>query len=431
MAGGTESTARPRDFRLLLTAFVVSTTGDWLYKLALPLLVLQLTGSALQTAVTYSLEYVPYLFFAVIGGVVSDRYERRTLLIRADTVAAVVMGALATVVWLRQEHLWMIYLAALALSTITPLYQASFQAMLPGTVPAQRLGWANSRLQAGQSTLDLLGPVLGAGAVAALGASWALSMDAASFAVSALTVALIARAATVARQSGPASIRVDVAEAVAFVRRTPPILWGAILAAGSSLGLSMVEANMISYLVHFRHEPVAAVGIVFAALGGGSLVGALVAPRILPHVRPGRLIIGAVTLGGAGTALLVAVRPLLLIAATWVVVGASTAIFIVTYFTLRHQLVPERLLGRVIVLTRVVAFATVPVAPLVGGAILSTTGTFWPVLTVAALAQIGIALIGRCTPLWRATSTTTDHDNEVDESPSPTPPDTAAHPTPG
>jgi MFS family permease len=399
----TAETTRLRDFRLLLTAFVVSTAGDWLYKLALPLLVLQLTGSALQTAVTYSLEYVPYLFFALIGGVISDRYDRRTLLIRADTAAAVVMGALATLVWLRQEHLWMIYLAALALSTITPLYQASFQAMLPGTVPKERLGWANSRLQAGQSTLDLLGPVLGAGAVALMGASWALSLDAASFGLSALTVALIARAATTAAQrSGGASIVADLKEAVAFVRATPPILWGAIIAAGSSLGLSMVEANMIAYLVHFRHEPVATVGIVFAALGAGSLVGALLAPKLLPHVLPGRLIISSVLVGGTATALLAVLRQLPLIAATWVLVGASTAVFIVTFFTLRHQLVPAALLGRVVVLTRIIAFVTVPIAPLIGGAILSTTGTFWPVITVAAAAQIGIAITGRFTPLWHA-----------------------------
>jgi MFS family permease len=399
----TERTTRLRDFRLLLTAFVVSTTGDWLYKLALPLLVLQLTGSALQTAVTYSLEYVPYLFFALIGGVISDRYDRRTLLIRADAAAAVVMGALATLVWLHQEHLWMIYLAALALSTITPLYQASFQAMLPGTVPKERLGWANSRLQAGQSTLDLLGPVLGAGAVALMGASWALSLDAASFGLSALTVALIARAATTAAQrSGGGSIVADLKEAVAFVRATPPLLWGAIIAAGSSLGLSMVEANMIAYLVHFRHEPVATVGIVFAALGAGSLVGALLAPKLLPHVLPGRLIIGSVLVGGTATALLAVLRQLPLIAATWVLVGASTAVFIVTFFTLRHQLVPAALLGRVVVLTRIIAFITVPIAPLIGGAILSATGTFWPVITVAAAAQIGIAITGRFTPLWHA-----------------------------
>jgi MFS family permease len=393
-----------RDYRLLLSAFVISTAGDWLYKLALPLLVLSLTGSALQTAVVYSLEYVPYLLFAMAGGVISDRYDRRLLLISADSAAAVLIGVLAVLAWFNQYHLWSIYLAAFLLSTITPLYQASFLAILPSTVPPDRLGWANSRMQAGQSTLDLAGPLLGAGAVAALGARWALSLDSASFALSALAVALIVRAATHRPERAQATVADDLRVAVRFVLDTPILLWGAIAAAGSSLGLSMIEANMLSYLVRYRHQPVAAVGIVFAALGGGALIGALLAPRIGKLARSGQVIIGSVLVGGIGTALLLVLHPLVTIAAAWVLVGASTAVFIVTFFTLRHQIVPQHLLGRVVVMTRLVAYVTVPIAPLIGGALLSATGSFTPVIVVSAAAQIGVAVVALCTPLRTASA---------------------------
>lgn len=403
----------PRDFRLLLSAFIVSTAGDWLYKLALPLLVLHLTGSAIQTAVVYSLEYVPYLLFAAAGGVVSDWYDRRLLLIRADSVAAVVIGALAVMSWFHQYHLWMIYLVAFLLSSITPLYQASFLAMLPSTVPAERLSKANSKLQASQSVLDLVGPVAGAGAVAVLGIPKALSLDSASFALSALAVAVIARAATLRTRPERSTIRGDLKEAAAFILATPALLWGAIVAAGSSLGLSMVEANMISYLVRFRGQPVASVGVVFAALGGGSLLGALVAPRILQRVAPGRLIIGSVFVGGGSTALLLVLHQIATISMAWVLVGASTAVFIVTFFTLRHQLVPEHLLGRVVVLTRVIAFSTIPIAPLIGGALLSATGTFWPVIALSSAAQIGIAVIALFTPFRNVASPSREETSEI------------------
>jgi MFS family permease len=395
-----------RDYRLLLSAFVVSTAGDWLYKLALPLLVLSLTGSALQTAVVYSLEYVPYLLFAMAGGVISDRYDRRLLLIGADSAAAVLIGALAVLAWFNQYQLWSIYLAAFLLSTITPLYQASFLAILPSTVPPERLGWANSRMQAGQSALDLAGPLLGAGAVAALGARWALSLDSASFALSALAVALIVRAAAHRPERAPATVREDLRAAVRFVRDTPILLWGAIAAAGSSLGLSMIEANMLSYLVRYRHQSVAAVGVVFAALGAGALIGALLAPRIGKLANSGLVIIGSVLVGGVGTALLLVLHQLVTIAAAWVLVGASTAVFIVTFFTLRHQIVPQHLLGRVVVMTRLIAYVTVPIAPLIGGALLSATGSFAPVIVVSAVAQIGIAVVALCTPLRTASAPT-------------------------
>lgn len=395
-----------RDYRLLLGGFVVSTAGDWLYKLALPLLVLRLTGSAVQTAVVYSLEYVPYLLFALLGGVLSDRYDRQRLLVRADLLAAAITGVLAVLSWLNQYHLWLVYPAAFLLSTITPVYQATFQGILPSTVPPDRLGWANSRMQASQSTLDLAGPLLGAGAVALLGVPWALTLDTTSFALSALAVALLTRVAATRAPREHRTVLGDLREAAGFVRGHPALLWGAIVAAGSSLGLAMVEANMIAYLVRYRDLPVAGVGVVFAALGVGSLVGALVTPRLLRRVRPGPLIIGCTVVGGCGTALLLVLRQLPTIAATWVIVGGSTAVFMVTFFTLRHQLVPEHLLGRVVVMTRLIAFSTVPVAPLIGGALLAATGAFWPVVGLSAAVQIGVGLAALASPLRTATAPT-------------------------
>jgi MFS family permease len=402
-AGPDGPAARPRNFRLLLTAFVVSYAGDWLYKLALPILVLQLTGSALQTAVVYSLEYVPYLLFAGIGGVISDRYDRRILLICSNSGATVVSGVLAGLAWAHQYHLWSIYLCAFLLSSFTPLYQASFLASVPAVVQPDRLGRANSRLQAGQGMLDLLGPIAGAAAVAALGARWALSLDSSSFALSALCIAMIARTAATRPQSAAGRTMVgDLKDAAAFVRATPALFWGAALAAGSSFGLSMVEANMITYLVHVRHQPIAEVGVVFAALGVGSLIGALVAPVFQRRMPAGPLIICSVIVGGLGTAVLLVLRQVATISAAWVLVGASTAVFIVTYSTLRHQLVPANLLGRVVVLTRITAYISVPVAPLIGGVLLSGVHTFWPVITVSAGAQVVIAFLALFSPLRTA-----------------------------
>lgn len=387
-----------RNYWLLLCAFFTSTAGDWLYKLALPLLVLQLTGSALQTAAVYSLEYVPYLLFALVGGVVTDRANRRVLLICAQSTAAVVTGLLAILVWSGDARLAEIYAAAFALSSITPIYQASFQALLPSTVSADRLSWANSRLQAAQGTLDLAGPLLGAGVVAALGVVWSLSLDSASFALSAIAIALISR--MVGRSASERiSVLADIRAAIAFVRAASELLWGAFLGAGTTFGLMLIEANMITYLVHYRHQPVALVGIVFASLGGGALIGALITPRILRRMAPGLVIIACMVGGGVATALLLVSRDVAEIAATWVLVGAFTMIFTVTFYTLRHQLVPVEMLGRVVVITRVIGWGALPIAPLVGGALLGSAGTFWPVILLSAVLQVGVGIIGLFTPL--------------------------------
>lgn len=403
LAGHAEQRAGSlRNYWLLFGASFVSTAGDWLYKLALPLLVLRTTGSALQTAVIYSLEYWPYLIFALIGGVIADRADRRLLLIRADAAAAAVVGLLAVLVWQGKIHLWMVYLAALALSGISPLYQATFQALVPRTVVPDRLSWANSRMQASQGVLNVIGPLLGAGAVAVLGAVGALSLDSASFALSALAVALIARAVAVRQQTGHGTILADLRAAASFLRHSPPILWGSLLATGNVFGTFMVESNMITYLVRFRHQPVASVGIVFAGLGVGTLAGALVAPRIARAVKPGLLIIMCTEAGGLATALLLFLHSVPGLAAAWVLLGAAMMIFIVTFFTLRQQLIPEEMLGRVIILSRLLAWAPLPLAPLIGGAILDSTGHFWLVLAISVALQVGTATATLATPLRSA-----------------------------
>jgi MFS family permease len=397
-----QETGALRDYRLLLGAFVVSAAGDWLYKLALPLLVLKLTGSALQTAVVYSLEYVPYLLFAPLGGVISDRYDRRMLMIRADVAATGIAGLLAALVWFHQYRVWLIYLVGFTLSMITPLYQATFLGILPGIVPKERLGWANSRLQSGQGMLDLAGPLIGASAVAALGVNWALSLDAVSFALSAIGVALIRYRS--GRTVSPASSGMikELKDAAWFVRTSPALLWGSIVGAGSAFGLTMVEGNMVTYLIHFRHLTVTAVGVVFAALGLGALAGALLAARIIARVASGPLIIGCVLTGGSATALLIVLRQVPTIAAAWAIVGASTSVFIVTFFTLRHHLTPEHMLGRVIVFTRLIGFSLLPAAPIIGGAVFSTANTFWPVIALSAAIQIGVAGAALLTPFRHA-----------------------------
>jgi MFS family permease len=198
------------------------------------------------------------------------------------------------------------------------------------------------------------------------------------------------------------TVLADIRAAITFLRSTSALLWGAIMGAGTTFGLLLIESNMITYLVHYRHQAVALVGVVFASLGAGALIGALVTPRILRKAPPGLVIIGCMVGGGLATALLLIARDVAEISVTWVLVGACSMIFTVTFYTLRHQLVPNEMLGRVVVITRVIGWGALPIAPLVGGALLGAVGAFWPVIVVSAALQVGVGVIGFFTPLRTA-----------------------------
>lgn len=116
-----------RDYYLLLLGYFISSVGNWLYQLALPLLVYELTNSPLSMAVTYGLAYLPYVLFLPIGGVIADRVNRQRLLVVGDFISALVCGLLALAVWQGITSMLIIYPAVFILAGVTPLYHSAFQ----------------------------------------------------------------------------------------------------------------------------------------------------------------------------------------------------------------------------------------------------------------------------------------------------------------
>jgi MFS family permease len=176
------------NYVLLLGAFSVSTVGDWLFRLALPLLVLHMTGSALGTAAVYALEYAPYVVFSLVGGVAADRFDRRRLMVASDLLSALLVGLLAGLVSTGAQQLWMVYVGAFLLGAVRPFYHPAFQGLIPRLLPDSELPRANARVQMVESLLGFMGPVLGASVVVALGITSSLFLDTVSFVLSASAI---------------------------------------------------------------------------------------------------------------------------------------------------------------------------------------------------------------------------------------------------
>jgi MFS family permease len=136
----------------LRLAFLVSSMGDWIYRFALPLLVLQLTGSALSTALVYVLEFVPYIFIGLVAGNLADRANRRRLLIICDTASAAVVTVIAVLAWLSISSVPLIYVVALALAAIRPFSFPAFQGFVVERITAERRPAVNAWVQGTDSS---------------------------------------------------------------------------------------------------------------------------------------------------------------------------------------------------------------------------------------------------------------------------------------
>lgn len=394
-------------YHLLLFAYLVSSLGNWIYRLTLPLLVLELTGSALGTAAVYAIEYGPFLLLSLPGGVFADRLERRRLLILGDTAAGAIALGLTAVVAAGVDDLRLVYLAAFLLACVEPVYHPAFQSFLPALVDAEDLPAANSWMQAGDNVVALVGPVIAGGIVTVFGYQTAVAADAVTFFVSAAAIVLIrvGDAGTERRTDRGAAVALramvaDVREAGQHVFRDNRVLLaGSLLFTGTNLAIWLLQANFVYYLTRYRDFSPSLVGVVLAAQGVGAIAGAAAASRVLRRVPAPRAILACTAGAGITTLALIPLRDVASISAVWAVVYAFGSVNVVAWFSYRQRIVPLHLLGRVVAVTRMLAFASIPAAALLAGVLESGLRNMYVIIGAAGLVRLGVALVGSRTAL--------------------------------
>ena len=217
-----------RDFRLLWTGLSISLLGDGLNAVALIWLVLELSNSPTAVALVGVAWTVPLVVFLLLGGVISDRFDRRKVMVTADTIRLVASATLGVLSVTGQIELWQVFVLAAVYGTGEALFYPALGALIPEVVPRDLLVQANA-LDGFVRPLAsrLIGPALGGVAIEYLSVGGALLLDAGSFVFS-ITALLLMRPRP--RERGEISARhvlADLREGFAFVR-AHTWLWGTL-----------------------------------------------------------------------------------------------------------------------------------------------------------------------------------------------------------
>ncbi|KOG66329.1 MFS transporter [Streptomyces varsoviensis] len=409
---------RRRDEVLLRAAFIVSSGGDWIFRFALPALVLRLTGSAISTALTYAVEFVPYVVIGLFSGVVADRADRRRLMIRCDVASAVIVTGIGALC-LAHASVGPVMAAAFLLGCVRPFSFPAFQGFLTERVALERRAAMNAWLQAADGTLSMVGPVAGVAVVALLGPTVASLANAVSFTLSAALISGTAVLAAGRRGRLPLrawcrSLGADSVAGLRVVVKNRGLLWATALLTLSNFSFPAVTANLIYIVAGPDGRLSASLAVVSAAQGLGAVLGAAAAPALLRRFSAGALMQSA--MGAMAVALLLpAVRiDVGALTVSWFLAGASTSLFIVPWRTYRQGAVDAAYLGRVVGLQRAVPFAAVPLGAVSGGLLLTEFGA--PALFAGAAAVQFLVWLGtRFSPLGSASSPTAPDTREVAE----------------
>ncbi|MDQ2758831.1 MAG: MFS transporter [Actinomycetota bacterium] len=356
-----------RDFRLLWAGASASLAGDGVYLVALAWQAYTLSSSPSGLALLGVCATVPQLVALLGGGILSDRVDRRRILLGADLVRFVVVLVVGLTVLSGQARMWHLAVLSVVYGLGAGLAAPAFDAIIPDLVPAEDLEQANALDQFLRPAMFRLGgPALGGVLIAVHGAGTAFLFDALTFLVSALCVARMTAGRRAVDASGAGqepSLWADALAGVRFVRGRP-WLWGTLVSATAAYLLFVGPTEvLLPYVVReVLHGSARDLGIILGAGGVGAIAAALTVGKVgLPRRQVTFMYVcwtGA-TLAVAGYGLAAAGWQLMVVS---LLVNGLEAAGTVAWATTKQRLVPAEMLGRVSSLDWFISIAGLPVS---------------------------------------------------------------------
>ena len=378
----------------LWSSSVVSNLGDGVAMIAYPWLASAITRNAVLIAFIAVVQRLPWLLFTLPAGVITDRVDRRKLMLWMNVLRTIITVVVAIVVFGQSSTLpapdeisgstdvttnWILYLtlviAALVFGMAEVLYDNAAQTILPALVEPEGLERANGNLWGAEMVMNsFIGPPVGS---VLIGVAFALPFffDAGSFAISAALLLLVAGTFRVDRDETELEAKVDwrgeIKEGVTWLWRHPLLRPMAII-----LGfLNALASVVFATLVLFAQEILGVTAFVFAILGAagaiGGVLGSVLAPRISKAIGSGASLYTTFIAMAATTAVIG-------FTSNWIVAFVAFAIssffgvlWNVITVSLRQTIIPDHLLGRVNSVYRFFAWGMMPIGLAVGGLLVS------------------------------------------------------------
>lgn len=394
-----------RDFSIFWAVQAVSEIGNAFSLVALPLLVLHATGSAAQMGLLTAVAGAASLITGLVGGSWADRFDRRRLLMLCDAARLVLYGVIP-VCWALSPQIWLLYVVMGLAAVFEMLFKITYVTAVANLVTRDQIIAANGRLEATNALAYIAGPAL-AGVVAGLfGPTFAVAINAGSFGISLIGLTLI-RLRTTERpshddpgaQTRPApELRSGFRVGATFLWRSPVLrTLTVLLTITTFLTLGMTDV-IIYHLKHSLGQNERTVGYVLALGGVGTCVAAAAAARLRRSWGFGRCWVGSMTLCALSLLVLGGFGRLPVAAVTIFFYSFGMALAGVCSMSLRQEVTPDHLLGRVTSAFWTIHSSLAPLGAALLTALVDRLGTRGP-LTGVSLVFLAVAVIAAFTPI--------------------------------
>lgn len=384
------------NFRLLWIGQGLSLIGDQFSMIALPWLVLLLTGDPMLLGIVLALIGIPRAVFMLVGGALTDRFSQRSIMLISDALRLFLTAVLAFIIFSGNIQIWMLYVFALAFGTVSGFFLPASNSMVPRIVNKEELMVGNSIIQGTSQLSVFIGPLLAGGLLALFstssaaasgtsapimfGISLAFAVDAFTFLVSVATLWMMKVNTPQAAATGASNIISLIKDGIVFVARTPSILlMFAIIAMLNFLFSGPVLVGLPIIANGRLPEGAAAYGMLLAAFAIGNLGGIIGSSAI--KIKPnnlGLMFVAIIIAFGFGMAAIGFVYSVWIGSAILFLLGIMNGYVSIMLITQLQKRTPPEMMGRLMSLVMFAGVGLVPISQALSGALLkiSIEGVF-------------------------------------------------------
>lgn len=383
---------RNRDFVFIASGQAVSDAGTQISHLAFPLMLLLLTGSPALAGLVGALRTIPYFLMALPAGALVDRWNRRTVMLLCDTGRALGLASIPIAATFNALTLPQLYLIAFVEGALGVIFDIAAVASLPRVVSGEQLPQATAWQIAGAGGASLAGPPIG-GLLYGINSALPFLADAISYVLSVVTLLFVRAPLQSERTSPREPMTREIWTGLAWLWRKPVIRMLAILSGLLNLVTPGASALLVIVLARQQHASSPMIGLLFAGVGVGYLLGSVMAAFIQRWLSFKAVMLTtcwlfAIVWGG----FFFATSNLLLLALVSGLFAFIDPIYDITQFSYRMVLIPDALQGRVNSAYRVIARATPPLGVALTGILLQRWGDL-PTIAILGAFLLAMAIL--------------------------------------
>jgi MFS family permease len=360
---------RDPSFRKLWIGGTISLLGDQCYLVALPWLVLDMTGSAVAMSTILMAGAIPRAVLMLLGGVLTDRVSPRKVMMSTASARTIFVAAIGFLVWFHVLKIWELYVLGFAFGVADAFAMPAGSAFLPFLVKREQLVAASSVMQSTAQMTTIAGPAPAGFLIHAFGMAWAFFLDAISFL---FIIGALWRLPDPPPPPAAAKKQVwrSIAEGFAYVIKDVPLRSLMLAAAIMNFCITGPMSVGLAYLVKTRFNSPAALGTAISAAAAGGLLGSLLA-GVWRVKRRGWLILGACATIGLCLGSIGQLPRLWMIAAALAVMGGTAGVANVHIMAWMQQRIEPAVRGRVMSVLMLCAYGLMPVSLAVAGVLVA------------------------------------------------------------